>query len=109
MSVRVPGALRPGRHELHLRGPDLDAAASGAPDIVLQIGSGGDQQSSEEDSAEPASGPTSMDDLRAQFAALGRYDGLAGAFTGGHGRFAAYRDPDVRIGGSASVAFTVAK
>jgi hypothetical protein len=105
--VRVPGSLRPGRHELHLRGPDLDAAVSGAPDIVLEIGSGGDQQSSEEDGGEPSPTPASMEDLRAQFAALGRYDGLAGAFTGGHGRFAAYRDPDVRIGGSASIPFRV--
>ena len=38
---------------------------------------------------------------------IARYDGIAGAFTGGNGRFPAYRDPKLRIGGDASVAFKV--
>jgi hypothetical protein len=105
--VAVPHTLRPGRHELHLRGAGLDDLAAGAGEVVLEVGSGGDQ--SGDQSAASAEGPTSLDDLRSQFRDLGRYDGLAGAFTGGRGRFAAYRDPDLRIDGQASIAFRVRK
>ena len=107
--VAVPHTLRPGRHELHLRGTGLDDLAAGASEVVLEIGSGGDGGDAADQDASGTEPPTSMDDLRTQFTDLGRYDGLAGAFTGGHGRFAAYRDQDDRIDGQASVAFTVRK
>jgi hypothetical protein len=105
--VAVPHTLRPGRHELHLRGTGLDDLAAGASEVVLEIGSGGDSGDASDQDTSSTEPPTSMDDLRSQFTDLGRYDGLAGAFTGGHGRFAAYRDPDDRIDGQASVAFRV--
>jgi hypothetical protein len=76
--------------------------------VVLEVGSGGSNPSADGGSS-TGSGPASLDDLRAQFNGTGRYDGLAGAFTGGNGRFAAYRDPNLRIDGTASVPFRVAK
>jgi hypothetical protein len=107
-SVRVPHGLKPGRHELHLKGAGLDDLAAGAGQVVLEIGSGG-SDTTEDGGSSTASGPASLEDLRSQFNGIARYDGLAGAFTGGHGRFAAYRDPDLRIDGTASIPFRVAK
>jgi hypothetical protein len=108
-AVAVPHALRPGRHALRLRGSGLDDPSAGAGETALQVGSGGGdgEPHRADQSAAPAEGPASLDDLRGQFRALGRYDGLVGAFTGGHGRFAAYRDPGLRIDGQASIAFRV--
>ena len=105
-SVPVPSGLKPGRHELHLKGPALDDPAVGASEVVLQVASGGDPSATDTGTSTPA-GPTSLADLQAQFDGIARYDGIAGAFTGGSGRFAAYRDPKLRIGGSGSVAFKV--
>jgi hypothetical protein len=108
-STPVPHSLKPGRHELHIKGSPLDDVAAGASEVVLEIGSGGggDDSGSGDSSQPPVVGPSSMDDLRSQFRGLGRYDGVAGAFTGGRGRFALYRNPDTRIDGSASVPFRV--
>jgi hypothetical protein len=106
-SVRVPHALKPGRHELHLSGGGLDDELAGATDVTLQVGSGGTPEVSADSGAGSTSGPTSLEDLRDQFKGIARYDGLAGRFTGGGGRFAAYRDPKLRIDGSASIPFQV--
>ena len=108
-AVAVPHGLRPGPHALHLRGAGLDEIGAGAGEAALEVGSGGGggQAGAPVPSAAPAQGPASLGELRSRFRGLGRYDGLAGAFTGGHRRFAAYRDPDLRIDGQASIAFRV--
>jgi hypothetical protein len=108
-SVPVPHALKPGRHELHLKGTGLDDLGGGGSEIVLEVGSGGTGDTSGNQTGAASSGPESLDDLRAQFNGTARYDGLAGAFTGGNGRFAAYRDPDLRIDGTASVPFRLSR
>ena len=103
-SVPVSRSLKPGRHELHLTGTGLDDPSAGASEIALDVASGGDPPS-EDTGADPAAGPVSAEDLKEQFDGIARYDGIAGAFTGGDGRFPAYRDPKLRIDGDASIAF----
>jgi hypothetical protein len=111
IAVHVPRHQRRGTYDLTLTGTpsdQLDASQTGdvAVDLSDVLDASGDAAS------DP---PTSVDDLADRIAAIHRYDGVTASFRrpgddpsgdGPSGR-PAYRDPQLRISGSASVSVRV--
>ena len=103
--LRVPRGMRPGRAALTLRGTGAEAISDDLEiDLAALLGGGGDTEA-EEDTT-----PTSLDELAAAVAGLGRFDGLTATLRR-RGRAVlerrAFRDPELRISGRATARFTV--
>lgn len=101
LRVRVPRETPRGLRTLRLVGTPADQG--GNPDDP------GDLSIVFED-PDPGTdpGPRSLAQLRAAFAALGRYDGVTATFTGGR-RLRVLRDPRLRITGRASVRVAIGR
>lgn len=92
--LRIPRSLAPGTHTLTLSGPNADEAG----ELGGELGEIIVFDDSEEEGLSPA---RSFSELEAQIAAIRRWDGVLGRFSGRGGtRVRAYADPVVRIGGS---------
>jgi hypothetical protein len=96
-TVRVPRGIRPGRHQLVLRGGSDTSGNSDTlfADLLLSNGSGGSS----------SSGPTTLGGLVDAIHGLGRFDGVTGRI--GSRRFDAFRDGALLVTGRAAVAVTV--
>jgi hypothetical protein len=73
-TARIPRAAEPGRRLLTLTGPDADSGEDPLEALVSLLV--GDASADAGDAAEDGLGPASLEVLRSEFAALGRYDGL---------------------------------
>jgi hypothetical protein len=85
---RVPRSLRPGRHRLTFRGTEPDAPDDVFDDITIVFGN---------DDGAGGEGPRSLKRLARAFRRLRRYDGIRLKPS----RRRVYRDPRLRIGGTA--------
>ena len=109
VAVHIPRSLRPGFHLLTLKGRPLDSpGAASASDLLAALAGGGPSSSG----SDP--GPLTVDDLAGEIAMLGHYDGITGRFLGrAHasrgGDRRIYRDPTMRISGTAIVTLRVAR
>ncbi|HEX8066820.1 MAG TPA: hypothetical protein VF520_09865 [Thermoleophilaceae bacterium] len=107
--LSVPAGLRPGTYTLRLEGtePDDGDLLGGAVEDILILqeeGFFGDEGE--------ASPPRSFDELESRFAKIRRYDGVRARFTrsGSKGKLLrAFRDPDLRIGGTLKLRVVVTR
>jgi hypothetical protein len=99
IAVRIPLDTPRGRRTLRLTGTpsDLGGDPNDPGDLTISF----DAQDTGEDP-----GPRSVAALRAAFEALGRFDGVSATIAGG-AKHEAFRDPKLRITGSARVRVTV--
>jgi hypothetical protein len=99
--LRVPSSVRPGRRTLTLTGtPDDDSAQleEELSDEFSDPGSGG---------AVGGPGTRSIEELRAQVAAIGRFDGVTARISG-TGPRAVFRDRNLRVSGKLRIGLRVA-
>ncbi|MHB8693679.1 MAG: hypothetical protein ACYDHH_20775 [Solirubrobacteraceae bacterium] len=102
--LRIPGGLH-GFVVAHLKGTDAASLSGAGGSLASQLAGALSGSSSPSSSS---SGPASIADLRHQFAAIGRYDGLELSFP----RMApirVYRNATLPILGSTAVTFTVGR
>jgi hypothetical protein len=96
--IHVPRSARPGRRTLRLFGTPGDVGGDPFDDSSLSIVF---EDDSEDDTDDP--GPGSVEEIRGAFLSLRRQDGLAGTFGSLSDARQVYRDPALRISGSARV------
>ena len=99
--MRIPRDAPLGSRDLTLVGTNADGAGAAAPPDILDLG-GGDT---------PDAGPRDVASLAREIAHIHRYDGvrmeLRSPGTHGASRRAAFRDPSLRISGTASASVLV--
>jgi hypothetical protein len=96
-AMAVPAGLRPGRHVLRLAGLDADTGSGGG--LLFDVFAGG------QPSPAGKRGPRDLDALARQVARTGRWDGVT--LRAGSRRHRAFRDPGLRISGTARVVLRV--
>jgi hypothetical protein len=105
--LRIPSSMRPGQRRLSFRGTDLDDPDSDLfGGLVTTITIGGEDD--ETPTGDP--GPGSVEELAAGIKRIARYDGVSVRVSGGFSNIdRAYRDPEMRISGSAAITVRVLK
>lgn len=96
--IRIPRSARPGRRTLRLVGTSGDVGADPFDDSSLSIVFEDDD---DEDLDDP--GPDSVEEIRDAFLSLRRHDGLAATLGSVSEARQVYRDPALRISGSAEL------
>jgi hypothetical protein len=109
ITVPIPRGARPGLDQVTLSGTAADSAPSSAPTTTVTLGSPGATPPANANSASADQGPASPDELAHQIATIHRYDGVTAVLVDGHKRGVrrVYRDPNLRISGSASFSVRV--
>jgi hypothetical protein len=98
--VRIPRGLRPGTLTLRFSGTDADLADDGLLGSIIIDGL-------EDGAGDP--GPPDLRALAERIGSIARYDGVRVRLRGSGGSSRAFRDPDFRISGRATVRVRVVR